>query len=486
LPRNDIDHYASSRREAGALSKALFAIEGRHTREVKPVPCALSGVKSCVVKKVFPAEKLNVVGSTILYAKNSDTSGPTVKRYEHSGAESFPVSEELSTKLAATIALLSSDKFKDITWSKVPSSTGSSPSLLLAYCIDDLNLSVSKLITGSSEIEDFEDYQDATKTVLNLFHYSNCTPDAAVEIAEIIVLDKANRKINYSSVSNILELEKSANEWVDACKNTPQLKLYAQIGKEKKMLSPWPIAPIKIGYLSRQKYIRDGEESTPVPNISFSDVMRLFISNGDDSAELAARTLNKLSNQFEPLIELCALGNKDARVKTNPKNNTQALNAVTIMGVLLYKLGRKKEVYMNSFAYQLGQLCSAMDELHIGYCKSMRGGDIPNTLIGNLTYGMALQSPTKALAVLASRIKPYETWARNPKYFAADDKVVKAGIYAHKWLAGQSEKIYSHFSGNNPPITDSFKAELMLGYLAGRPIEGKKDQTNLNSTQGEK
>lgn len=361
LPSDEIDHYASSRREVSALSKALFAIEGGRGDEAKSVICALSGIEGSVVDIVFPEEKLAVVGATKLYAKNSGTSGATVKRYGHSGAESYFLSKELSTKLAATIALLSSDNNKGITWSKAPSSAGSSPSLLLAYCKEDLGLSVSKLITGSSEIEDFEDYQDATKTVLDLFHNSNCTPDAAVEIAEVIVLDKANRKINYTKSSKIEDLEKAANEWVNACKNTPLFKLYAQIGKEKKMFSPWPIAPIKIGYLSRQKYIRGGESSTSVPAASFSDVMGLFFSVGVDSAELASRTLNKLSNQFEPLIELCALskehsilGKNDARVKTNPKNNTQALNAATIMGVLLYKLGRRKEVYMNNFAYQLG------------------------------------------------------------------------------------------------------------------------------------
>lgn len=145
-----------------------------------------------------------------------------------------------------------------------------------------------------------------------------------------------------------------------------------------------------------------------------------------------------------------------------------------------------------------------MDELHIGYCKSMRSGDIPNTLIGNLTYGMALQNPTKALAVLASRIKPYQTWAKkayeNKSWTIKkggkavndkdgkpiDDKAIKAGVFASKWISGQSERMRAQFEENIQTISDSFKAELMLGYLAGRPFEGKKDQTNLNDTQGEK
>lgn len=489
-PSNDIDYYSSSKREIPALSKALFDLESDRTGE-KSV-CALTGNECNVVEKVFPEVKLNVVGSTILYTKNSGTSGPTVKRYGYSGAKSYPVSDELSKKLAASIAFLASEKYQGITWSKIPSTTGSSPSLLLAYCKDDLSLAVSRLITGNSDIEDFEDYQDATRTVLDLFDKSNCTPDAIVEIAEIIVLDKANRKINYSTTSSLGGVRQAADEWSLACRNTPDFKLFSQIGNSKKLLGPWLISPVKICYLSRSKYIRNGESSTPIPAISFSDTMKLFFSQNHDLEQLASRLLVRLSNQFELLISRCALSKthselgQDARLKTNPKNNTQALNAVTVMSALLYKLGRKKEVYMNDFAYQLGQFCSAVDELHIGYCKSMRGGDIPNTLIGNLTYGMALQSPTKALAVLASRIKPYETWARNPKNFSSNDKAIKTGIYAHKWLSGQSEKIYSHFADNNPSVTDSFKAELMLGYLAGRPFEGKREpQSNSNEAQGE-
>jgi len=505
IPSNDIDHYASSRKEVMALSKALFELESQSSGSKST--CALTGEKCHVVDKVFPEEKLSIVGGTKLYAKNSGTSGPTVERYKRSGAESYRLSDELSKKLAASIYLISEEKYKGKTWSKIPSSTGRAPSLLLAYCKDDLNLTVPQLITGGTDIEDFDDYQDATKTVLDLFDRSNCTPDAIVEVAEIIVLDKANRKINYSTTSTIGRIRQAADEWLSACNNVPNFELRAQVGKKNKYLSPWPIAPSSLVDLSRNRFKakgndlevlmlnRNGRKVKPIPSIAFTDAMKIFFYRKQDKEQLVTRTLAKLSNQYKPLFAHCALSKtiaalvvKSERIKTNPNINTHALNAVTVMSALLYKLGKKREVYMNEFAYQLGQLCSAMDELHIGYCKSMRDGDIPNTLIGNLTYGMALQSPTKALAVLASRIKPYETWARNPKNFSSDDKAIKAGIYAHKWLSGQSEELYSHFASTSLSITDTYKAELMLGYLAGRPFEGRKEQqnTNTNESQGEK
>lgn len=141
---------------------------------------------------------------------------------------------------------------------------------------------------------------------------------------------------------------------------------------------------------------------------------------------------------------------------------------------------------MNDFAFQLGQLCSAMDELHIGYCKSERKGDIPNTLLGNQVYGMALQNPVRALSVLASRRKPYDSWVRRmrAKNQRTEDKAITAAIFAQIWMSNQAEKLSEFLSLNNLESTDTYKAELMLGYLAGRPFEKNNDSTH--DDQGDK
>ena len=157
---------------------------------------------------------------------------------------------------------------------------------------------------------------------------------------------------------------------------------------------------------------------------------------------------------------------------TKPDQNTVALRTVTLFGALLYKLGRMKEEYMASFAYQFGQLCSAMDELHIGYCQSERKGDIPNSLIGNMAYNIALQNPSKAMGILASRITPYKIWAKKTrsKQKTINDKVIVAGLAASKWLESHSETLSKCLTNTETVLNDTYKAELMLGYLAGRPF----------------
>ncbi len=488
FPQADIDIYASSRYRVGSLSRALFTADLKTNKKIRNSECAFTGNVEQVVYDIFPKEKLNVIGSTVLFAKNATTSGPTVKRYDTSGGEAFSVSDKLSQKLAASIAFINMPKFKDQTWSKLPSTLGASPSLLLAYCKEDWELPLTPLITGitaKSEVDGFDDYLDATESVLASFNGKDLSLDAVVDFAEIIVLDKANRKINFSTTAKVGQLILAVKQWQQACQNSPSFKLLALVNNnEKQMCSPWVISPQQVMYLSRQKYIRDGSESTSLPGISFADVMKLFL--GRDNHALAMRCLQRIAEQYQALINYCALSRLQwvllakAHVKTNPKNNTQALNAVTLMTVLLFKIGRTKEIYMNDFSFQLGQLCSAMDELHIGYCKSERKGDIPNTLIGNQVYGMALQNPVKAMDFMASRIKPYDSWVKRimAKNSRSEDKAVTAAIFAQIWMSEQAKSL-NEFLSNPIAKSDTYKTELMLGYLAGRPFEKKHTSNNV-------
>jgi len=491
FPQADIDIYASSRDQVGGLSRALFAAELKTNQNIRNDECALTGEISQVVYDIFPKEKLNVVGSTTLFAKNATTSGPTVKRYDTAGGAAFSVSDKLSQELAASIAFINSEKFKNQTWSKLPSTHGASPSLLLAYCKEDWELPLTPLITGESEVEDFDDYLDVAESVLASFRGKELSLDAAVDFVEIIVLDKANRKINFSTTAKVGDLIYAAEQWKQACLNSPSFKLYALTHKnEKQMCPPWAISPQQVMYLSRQKYIRDGSDSTTLPGISFSDVMKLFLRKNNGA--LANRCLRRFVDQYQPLFNYCALSRLQrvlrakAYVKAEPKNNAHALSAVTLFAVLLFKIGRTKEIYMNDFAFQLGQLCSAMDELHIGYCKSERKGDIPNSLLGNQVYGMALQNPTKALGFMASRRRPYDSWVSRmvANNIRSKDDAVTSAIFAQRWAKKQAEQLHEYI-GSPIVSSDAYKAELMLGYLAGRPYEKKNTSTERNEKQGE-
>ncbi len=503
-PSNLIDEFATARHRVNSISRYLI---NKSPISTKSGTCFLTGKEGNLYSDKFPDINLGKgkgVSQVILFSKFDGNANkppklpkptkPTVQRYGRSGTNSYCLDNNEGSRLAETLIKITGNKYKGKIWESIPSE-GKTQDLLIAFCRSPSAM-LTPIITGC-DIDDIDDYVNATSDVINSFRAGNLSFDEEVYFIILRKIDDGNQKIIYSISNSIEMLRVAADEWVAGCNNSPNFKLFAQIGKAKELLSPWPVAPQRLVYLSKQKYIRDGQVSTSVPAISFSDLMKLFFSKDDSATQLAKRCLMKLSVQYEPLFSHCTLSKvqnvleKKAQIKAIPKNNTQALNAVTLLSVLLYKIGRNKEVYMNGFAYQLGQLCSAIDELHIGYCVGMRGGQVPNALIGNLTYSMALQNPTKALAALALRLKPYESWVRNPKTMSPSDnkpvdKAVKASFYAHKWLANQSVDINKHFIANDIEVNDTYKAELMLGYLAGRPFEGKGSQSNTKESQGEK
>src|SRR5208337_1083150 len=92
--------------------------------------------------------------------------------------------------------------------------------------------------------------------------------------------------------------------------------------------------------------------------------------------------------------------------------NKQKQLMPAILGLLLWKLGIQKEVYMSNAPYLVGRMLKLADELHALYCKEVRNGSLPSQLLGNALMAAALDSPTQAVAQLALRIAPYLGWAR--------------------------------------------------------------------------
>lgn len=149
---------------------------------------------------------------------------------------------------------------------------------------------------------------------------------------------------------------------------------------------------------------------------------------------------------------------------------------------------------MKETAFKLGQLLAAADVVHAGYCADIRGGDIPPSLLGNQVFAMAQTAPTKALATLCRRWKPYDGWAkrtaRDPNrvdlMIASKEKDerqrkieqqrgwdIKKALRQTREMRSLAAELASVLADCR--IDDSFRAELLLGYIAGLP---KKEDSN--------
>lgn len=124
---------------------------------------------------------------------------------------------------------------------------------------------------------------------------------------------------------------------------------------------------------------------------------------------------------------------------------------------------------MNETAFKLGQFLSAADIVHAGYCADVRGGKMPPSLLGNQVFVMAQTAPVKALAVLTRRWKPYDGWVKKTKWEnkKTDRLDIKTALRHANEMKLLSEELAETLPGC--PVDDAFRAELLLGYIAGFP-----------------
>ncbi len=133
---------------------------------------------------------------------------------------------------------------------------------------------------------------------------------------------------------------------------------------------------------------------------------------------------------------------------------------------------------MEDAGFKLGQLLSAVDAVHMGYCAEVRSGDIPPTLVGNSVFAMAGRSPDRALEVLQTRWKPYHAWATKAgtrrefspnKDDARGWMVIRAVSQARhaKRLCQELRDTLSLMRREGRTPDEAFRAELLLGYVAG-------------------
>jgi hypothetical protein len=168
----------------------------------------------------------------------------------------------------------------------------------------------------------------------------------------------------------------------------------------------------------------------------------------------------------------------------------EVLDTVSVLHVLLSKLDppHTGAVYMNNLAYQLGQVLAAADTLHKGYCQDKRGGAVPPNLIGNSVLPMAQNNPHRALAALGRRWHVYSIWAKTRELPAKPpekmerkqrDSIydIRNGVYALRNVESLAKSLAERL-----PTTadDAFRAELLLGYMAGPPVTKANDEPESN------
>ncbi len=455
--------------------------------------CSLSGETGFIEDDKFPEAALPVVGRTYLFAKNVDT--PCSRRYGIAGPAAFPVSRALTTRLQAAAEELACDARAGKTWSRVPSETPKKYDLLVSFVPAHLDLPLaSGFCGGTGAVVIGEGSFEALAG--DLIKLAKGRATAHSEIARFLIIrkvDPANHKVVFSTTNSLVALASAAERWTAGCGNVPreliQLPVSIEKGQKPKRCGPWVIAPGGIVGLGREIFTHGGAQRSQAPGPTFADAMRLFLGGEETRCQIARRLLQLFLARRGPLVSGIAHASHQGSLKEfDAKSARSALETVSALGLLLreHPTHREKEVYMNDVAFCLGQLLAGADGLHRGYCEDQRGGSVPLALLGNQILAVAQRSPVAALSQLGGRWRVYAGWAVKRSGFQVDERLrdrktltsskdraecdrqwtIQHSVRLGRKLAPLAQQLH----GRLPERADDvFRAELLLGYIAGLP-----------------
>jgi hypothetical protein len=416
------------------------------------------------------------------------------ERYGTFDGDSFPASRRSRYDLKGALEYISAADKENITWKIIDSNE-----IVFAYpsILADTPLKFVSLLgpprdnDGSYSKARFEKCaEDFMRTFEGISPQNE--PDN-IRIFLIRKMDDARRKIVFTRSLSPKRYIECAERWQVACGNVPNINF----------IEPVTPFPLDISDIINSVWKRNGELATKgktvVKRMQYYQGIELLIDDEASSAPVIKYYLNILLNNWQGLFEF--YGNQSQRrekTKDAKKYFSNAEKSIarcwTLLGLLLYKSGYKKEDYMENVAYLLGQLLKVSDELHVMYCRVVRkNGEVPPQLAGNAMYDYALEAPCGALAVLGQRMTPYITWAKYYSYkgiaYDANDEKLKENKGKSSGLAGSYMKLYDNVSTKLKAILkedtrfgDFEKAQMFLGYLAAFPKREKSNDDEIIAT----
>jgi len=427
----------------------------------------------------LPAVKLPILGNVILRSMVKDA--PCQFRYGRADYESFCIGGENHKKLKSALEWLSQVDFKKKTWDDV-----AEKEILFGYPSmlpkdDNLPPLISFLKSSDEDNVNEEMFVDMTEKVIqSLQGISNRLNEIEIRLFALKKMDTARTKVVYDVSFLAKNLEYLAGEWQNACGNLPDLSI-KEWGKEKGEIKPlknYVPKPLDISAALNRCWTHFGAQNSVIEEFDITIGVDLLL-NRLDKLTMSNILRTAIKNGSPLIIATAQSAHKNEVFGTKKSLAKQKILLPVILGLLLYKLEYKKENYMKTKEYLLGNLFALSDELHLLYCKYVRTSEenrkkgeflIPPQLLGNALMSTALESPGRVFSVYCQRILPYQSWARTNK-----TEVVKLTNWMNKKLGDIAFELAAVLKdeGFGSRLNDSEKAMLLLGYLAG----ARKEET---------
>jgi len=441
------------------MSGRTFAKGGKGSR-AKSGRSAFGGEGE--IETRFPAVTLPMLGKVILFSMTKDSACQI--RYDRIEADAFQVSKSAVQSMKDALATIMRPERKGKTWTAVASSAKSKNDILIAYLesrpeTDALFATFfgdSMANAGDLAVARFE---EACRTVVSALDGIRAqSVDPHLRVFVLSKADQGRTKVVLSESYRPDEIRRAAENWNEGAKNIPRFEVFIprEKGKPAERVGPRTPFPGCVMRTLNTVWRRGATESAAAPGCTIADVHRVFLRKDRLATD---RLLGIAVRRFAGLLVPVAAAQKMRTAgDVSVPARKAALDAVSILGILLYNLSRRKENYMKSASYAIGRILSMVDQLHALYAEEVRKG-MPNQLLGNSLMATALERPQTALDLLAQRILPYQAWARIAKG-------EKAGLA--RWFLEELGELSAQIKECGVPerTSEMDRAEMLLGYLA--------------------
>ena len=415
------------------------------------------GLQNTGYENKLPEVKLPVIGGVKLRAMTSES--PCQYRYGTVDATSFLVGNDSRKRVKGALEWLGFADREGETWGRADGKE-----LIFAYPAM-LHKPPPKLVAclGARKADDsgarFAKY--AEEVVDCLRGLSPSLKDVELRVFSLRKMDKARTKVVFHRNYSAQRLADAAKEWQQGCDNIPDVRMKAW-GKEKGEIT-WVQCeipfPLQIAECLNRVWKLDGTSKCEVKSILKSTGIELLLDESTALRHVPHLLAVALQNGKGLFLSLGNSLHRDEVIKLDGFNKHEQLMPA-ILGLLLWKLGIGKEIYMNNSPYLVGRMLKLADDLHALYCKEVRKNNLPPQLLGNALMVAALESPTQSLAQLALRIAPYLGWARTnstdsaglSRYFLKEFGIVESKL--------RDKALPTRFD-------DAARAQLLLGYISG-------------------
>jgi len=436
--------------------------------------CSLTGRADDPVGEKMPQPNLPILGPSYLMSMNADI--PCQIRYGQTSTAIFPVGRSTALDLNNSVLFITDQARRNSTWAGVPNGPHDTGDLLIAFLEDspDEIIPITSLFTDddSDGIQNLATFEKRVEAVFQaLTARKKLIADTRIRVVAISRIDKGRRQVILSDSFSAAAIFQAHRNWASGVHNVPEVLIPFPTAKGKapewlrnEVPSPSQVMIsfksqwIRAGRAAKQGEIRKRDEITrqAVPGVELRRIYDLLLK--PDATYEARALLDRYVPLIMPLLVGLARSLRGGQYLSEAARK-EALVAVSIFGILLFRQGVMKEEYMENREFLLGQFFQFADLLHRLYCESERDNSIPPQLIGNAVLPMATQSPVRAFDVLSNRLPVYWAWAERTK---GD----KAGLA--KWTRKELGRIAGLLKEQNlaPAIDANGKAQLLLGYLA--------------------